>query len=91
MVADKSNTFYSFRFLTLYRYRSHFEKKHICTCVYICIVVQRINNEGEIIVWWEKFEHFKGVITRWTNNSMAKRKKGQTAIYKTLHKKLKIE
>jgi hypothetical protein len=40
----------------------------------------------------EKFEDTKRVIRR-TDNTMANRKstKGQTMIYKTLHRKLKVE
>jgi hypothetical protein len=36
------------------------------------------------------FFHFSPLADIGTDNTMAKRKKGQTKIYKTLHRKLKI-
>jgi hypothetical protein len=40
---------------------------------------------------WEKFEDNKGLIRSRTSKMQWLTKKGQTMIYKTLHRKLKID
>ena len=60
----------------------------LCACLRMAMSI--------LYIYWEEFEENKGVakcVNRRTDNAMVKRKRktGQTTIYKTIHRKLKIE
>ena len=71
-----------------------------CQHLLQCVVFLAAKTHVLFVTWREKFEDIKGVI-KWSevvnqrraDNTMSKikRKKEQTAIYKTSHRKLKIE
>jgi hypothetical protein len=59
-----------------------------CCCWEYILLISQINGENNIVL-----TDTKGIIRRTTDNTMTKRKrtKGQTVIYKTLHRKLQID